>query len=364
MGDANSCVRRRAAYLTAEIFAAEDGDLPNNVQQFVNQVRRERVASYREMQALSHTIRRLTKSDFHGIQDFKLPDSVALRPVRAEEERGVLPSADGRTAWAFFHREGEEGAKTPVLPPSFASTQGSMPRLLVLGLDQGSKGAAACAFGILFLGLICYVRWDKFHRLIRDLKLTLEHSCGGLFLKTQLYTSYIWSVNYKPLPALGNYGTVKKDILHAFLSPARNTIQSERFRKYGPRIVSSFNEKPPAGSASTRPCDNAGFQIDHALKMGQNLSFDTIADQQQLFDNLPAIARSFVNVLSMSKLGRWFSWQDCAHEQLPEFFASKMLLEDHVVDARVLRLGRRRPVRNVGSCLDRWKSPRRRSPLV
>ena len=40
-----------------------------------------------------------------------------------------------------------------------------------------------------------------------------------------------------------------------------------------------------------------------------------------------------MNVLSMSKLGRWFSWQDCAHEQLPEFFASKMLLEDHVVDA-------------------------------
>ena len=152
-------------------------------------------------------------------------------------------------------------------------------------------------------------------------------------MKTQLYSSYIWSVNYKPLPALGNYGNVKKNILHAFLSPARRMIMSDRFRKYGPLIVPSFNQKPPAGSVlNNRPCSNAGQQVDRALSQTQMLSFETVADQEHVFDNLPAIANSFVNVLSMSKLGRWFSWQDCAHEQLPEFFASKMLLEDHVED--------------------------------
>ena len=67
--------------------------------------------------------------------------------------------------------------------------------------------------------------------------------------------------------------------------------------------------------------------MDHALREGQRLSLDTEADQQEVFDNLPAIARSFVNVLSMSKLGRWFSWEDCAQEQLPDFYAAKMLLE-------------------------------------
>ena len=152
-----------------------------------------------------------------------------------------------------------------------------------------------------FLALNAYVRWDKFHRIIRDLKLCLEHCCGGLFLKTQLYSSYIWSVNYKPLPALGNYGNVKKNILHAFLSPARQMILSDRFRKYGPLIASTFNQKPPVGSALTgRPCSNAGQQVGR-------LSYETAADQQQVFANLPAIAQSFVKVLSMSKLGRWFS---------------------------------------------------------
>ena len=86
--------------------------------------------------------------------------------------------------------------------------------------------------------------------MVRDLKLSIEHCCGGIFLKTQLYTSYIWSVNYKPLPALGNYGTVKKCILDSFLSPARHTIKSDRFRKFGTRIVSNFNQKPPQGLLS------------------------------------------------------------------------------------------------------------------
>ena len=314
----------------------EDRDLPSNVVLRWDKPRRERVASYREMQALSHTISHLTTKG-HGVKsisDFILPQDVILRPVKAGEQRAVIPNGDG-TARAFFSCDGEDGVltNTPVLPSSFASTQETMPRQIVLGLDQGSKGAAGCAFGILGLGLNAHVRWDKYHRLVRDLKLSLEHCCGGLFLKTQLYTSYIWSVNYKPLPALGNYGNVKKNILHAFLSPARRMILSPRFRKYGPLIASTYNQQPPAGSASIgRPCSNAGDQLDRALREQQRLSFETIADQQQVFDNMPSIAQSFVKVLSMSKLGRWFSWQQCAHEQLQEFFASKMLLEDHVED--------------------------------
>ena len=294
----------------------EDRDLPSNVVLKWDQLRRERVASYREMQALSHTISHLTKSGIESISDFTLPQDVIVTPVQAGQTRAVVPVGDG-TARAFFKTE--DGARTPVLPSSFASTQGTMPKQLVLGLDQGSKGAAGFAFGIFVLGINAYVRWDKFHRLIRDLKLCLEHCCGGLFLKTQLYSSYIWSVNYKPLPALGNYGNVKKNILHAFLSPARRMLLSDRFRKYGPLIVPSFNQKPPAGSAlNNRPCSsNAGQQVDRALSQKQMLSFETVADQQHVFDHLPAIANSFVNVLSMSKLGRWFSWQDCAHEQLP-----------------------------------------------
>ena len=45
----------------------EDRDLPSNVVLKEDQLRRERVASYREMQALSHTIRHLTKSGIESI---------------------------------------------------------------------------------------------------------------------------------------------------------------------------------------------------------------------------------------------------------------------------------------------------------
>ena len=32
----------------------------------------------------------------------------------------------------------------------------------------------------------------------------------------------------------------------------------------------------------------------------------------------------------VSKLGRWFSWHACAHQQLPEYWAGKMLYEHHL----------------------------------
>ena len=159
----------------------EDRDLPSNVVVRWDKPRQERVASYREMQALSHTISLLTKKSAHGfksISDFTLPQDVILRPVRAGEKRAVMPNGDG-TARAFFSRD-DGSLLTPVLPSSFASTQGTMPKQLVLGLDQGSKGAAGLAFGILSLSLNADVRWGKFHRIIRDLERCLEHCCGGL----------------------------------------------------------------------------------------------------------------------------------------------------------------------------------------
>ena len=53
-----------------------DRDLPNNVAARWDMPKQTRVASFHELQTLSHTIRGLTKSELKGIWDFKLPDDV------------------------------------------------------------------------------------------------------------------------------------------------------------------------------------------------------------------------------------------------------------------------------------------------
>ena len=59
-----------------------------------------------------------------------------------------------------------------------AATQGI--NLLVLGLDQGSIGAAGYAYSD-SIGAPIHCKWDTFHRVIRDINLVVEHSCNGLF---------------------------------------------------------------------------------------------------------------------------------------------------------------------------------------
>ena len=139
---------------------------------------------------------------------------------------------------------------------------------------------------------------DTFHRCIRDIKLRIQHSCGGLFLKTQLYTSYLYGVNYKPFGA-GLFGTAKTQALTNFV--ATESVDSPIFRKYGHRIAGDVG-----------------------------LPFDTEDERQHLFNQLPRIVGSFVRSEQLSKLGRWFSWNACAHEQLPEYWACKMLYEHHL----------------------------------
>ena len=58
----------------------------------------------------------------------------------------------------------------------------------------------------------------------------------------------------------------------------------------------------------------------------------TSEDREAIWNAIPDLARSFVRALSLPKLGRWFSWNECAKEQLCEFRVSKMLLEYYFQD--------------------------------
>ena len=143
----------------------------------------------------------------------------------------------------------------PVLPST-----GPFP-LLVLGLDQGSQGAAGAAFMEGERKMMVWCRWDKYHRCVRDIKLSLGHVAGGLFLKAQLFTAYLWSMNFKPFQT-GLLSTQKKEALDYFLATTQE--ESPIFLKYGPRIAE----------------DNG-------------LAFHSVGDRCKVYDSLPAIAQTF-----------------------------------------------------------------------
>jgi hypothetical protein len=65
------------------------------------------------------------------------------------------------------------------------------------------------------------------------------------------------------------------------------------------------------------------------LRFVPGMPFDTLECKQRLFDLLPTYAPSFTGQKEVVKLGRWFSWNAAASEQLPEFWIAKMLLEHH-----------------------------------
>ena len=42
------------------------------------------------------------------------------------------------------------------------------------------------------MGALIHCKFDKFHRVIRDIKLAMARCCSSLFVKAQLYTTFIW----------------------------------------------------------------------------------------------------------------------------------------------------------------------------
>ena len=52
-----------------------------------------------------------------------------------------------------------------------------------------------------------------------------------------------------------------------------------------------------------------------------------MSDHIAIFEALPVICKSFVQKLSFPKNSRWLAWNECAEQYLPEFYASRMLLE-------------------------------------
>ena len=266
-----------------------DQDMPGEIAILAAKRKLERVSAFRQMQSLSHQISLLTKGRL-TIDSFKLDDSVHLQPVAPGEIRVVRCGGEGMTDIAVIIKADQTFVQ--VLPDGFADSL-----LLLVNLDQGSIGAAGMAFGIHHKELMAVVRFDKFHRIIRDVKLSLKHCCGGVFLKTQLFSSYVYGLNYKPFNS-GGFSQVKARLLQVFL--ATEDIRSDIWLKYCDRIALDL----------AMPC-----QSDQ--------------DHEALWAAVACLP-SYSQKGSLPKLGQWFSWNGCAHEQMKEFSATKMLFEHHL----------------------------------
>ena len=119
-------------------------DMPDAVLELWAQHRLERVASYQQMQAISNTIRGLGIEG--GLETFALPEALRnIRPVSADEVRIVTRSNDEPDKDIAMIHNKASGDETPVLPALAATQSYERFPLLVLGLDQGSLGAAGAA---------------------------------------------------------------------------------------------------------------------------------------------------------------------------------------------------------------------------
>ena len=154
-------------------------------------------------------------------------------------------------------------------------------------------------------------KWGRIHRLCDDLKQSFNKSGKGLFMKAHMYSTYVWSVGTKPFLTKA-VTPQKRRILNVFR--AIETKHGRLFRKYSEGIAEDVN-----------------------------MPLQTPADEDRLFNHLSSLTSfatkhhrpknkrwSFDQSAEIPKPGGWFSWNNAAHENIPEYRASKMLYEHYL----------------------------------
>ena len=181
----------------------------------------ERVSAYRQLQGLSNMTTQL-----HGrnLDEYDVP-GCNLDPVGEDEKR--IAAQRGELKAAFIVNRVTRTMR-PVLPDGLQAVL-----LAVFMLDQGAIGCAASGF-VDHIGKMIVIRYEKAHRLIRDIKGPLAKCCKGAVLKAQVFSSYIWNLASKPWGS-GWFGTLLQRALSIW--QLQTTRHSAVFQKYLPRIA-------------------------------------------------------------------------------------------------------------------------------
>jgi len=240
----------------------------------------DRLSALKFLQALSAQLQKLTGL---SIQTFQMPQDVRvlLQPMTPGDTR-TIDVASRR----FLVNDVEVGWDQLL----------NLPVMHVL-MDQSKIGCAAAAWVASESCVLAHWTFDKVHRLLRDLKGPLS-VCG--LHQSVMSSTWVWSVNYKPFNS-GAYFAEKNNVLESFLQSV--TPSCAQFQEYKHRIAWDY-----------------GLQ--------------SVGDQE-LFDMLPTILKSWMQKGGVVKGSRWFSWNEQASAQLQEFSASRMVLEWYLASERL-----------------------------
>ena len=116
---------------------------------------------------------------------------------------------------------------------------------------------------------------------------------GKIFLKTKLWSAYVFSTNSRPFGSGANF-SLKQRLLN--LVRLTEKIESPTFQKYLTRIAKAFN-----------------------------MPVETRLERQELFNRVLEM-KSFNGKLSQPKMQNWFAWNQAAHTQMDEFFSDNVCL--------------------------------------
>ena len=143
-----------------------------------------------------------------SLDDFQVPAQCTLRRVQHGEKR--CSEVVGSMTLYYIEKKGSRQGRKSVLPTSVQSV-----RSLLLCLDEGSVGTAGVAAAAFHLKKTIWIKPDKIHRVIRDLKLAEGHCCNKLFEKAKLWSAYLFGLNNRPFGSGAN-SSLKKALFFAF----------------------------------------------------------------------------------------------------------------------------------------------------
>ena len=159
----------------------------------------ERLKSYKFIAGISHQVWHLSSGTL-SIEDFKATPEMLQEPLRSGSQRRV----HNGTIMVKHHDEEDWHRQDLTLAPTIP--------VISLMMDQGPTNTAAIAW-LYGQGFMVHCQFDKFHRLARD----LTNSKGSRLTQSQMRSSYIFGVNYKPF-GQGSFFDEKRTILSQFMA--------------------------------------------------------------------------------------------------------------------------------------------------
>jgi len=208
-----------------EIMHPNEFPMEPGIERLAAERRVDRLASYRLLQALSNQLKHVTNNNVtlaSFLVDESSPSGLILKPMSPDVLRIVQRDQRDNVSRVLL-RNKRSGVATVV--DALAGLREA--KFLTLQMDQGPVGMSAVSYMMSNFGgesfALLHCTWDGFHRVIRDMRLSMPKPLQQAILAS----SYVWSINEKPFHQ-GGFHADKKDLLETFM---QSSLEDRTFRK-------------------------------------------------------------------------------------------------------------------------------------